>query len=600
MVKAPRRSLRGLVAALLALAVATLVLAAVGAAQPSTGPTTTVPTSGAPTTSATPTTTGLLPTATTTPATTTAAPTTTDTGGGGDCNGHIRIPGTDWCTPIPNSVQSAAGDAVSSFFSDIVDQVLRGFIWIIKYAWQLFVHVDINASSSQGTLQKVNDMTGELQVLACGLGLLIALLQILFQRMMLTGDNAAPEAFGGFVRWALAATLAAPTLLALAGASDALAEWLFTTSANQAGGTTHIVDKLSSALSGRDARLKTEDVISLALALLGLIAYLELTIQLVLQKAWLIYVAAGLPIAGAASVTGGGKAVFWSMVRLGVGVLLFKPIAALLFAVAFWQIGDLNSGSDVVTAVLAMVAPAFCLPVLTRLVGNTAVAYSGAPMLAGTYRRARGIGRMAGAVTGGGRGRAGDGTSGEGESSRRDDKAKTPPSTGNPPSPSTGTGTATGKAGPAPAPSQTGTNTTLTRSTNTAGTTTSTRGGATAGGTTGSASTNGANGSSSRNGAPASSTGSTGSATRSGSGQSGRASVSTSGSRTSGNHPAAPPPTSGSGTGAARSGDRSDPNSGPSRATAEQTPPAPAPTPARTDRARRRTGPRDSSFRRIT
>ncbi|MFE4462288.1 hypothetical protein ACFROC_33465, partial [Nocardia tengchongensis] len=487
MVKTPRRTVGGLIAAFVALAVATLILAAVGAAQPSSEPT-----SGAPTTSATPTTT------TTTPATTTTAPTTTDPNGGGDCNGHIRIPGTDWCTPIPNSVQSATGDAVSSFFSDIVDQVLRGFIWIIKYAWQLFVHVDVNASGSQGTLQKVNDMTGELQVVACGLGLLIALMQILFQRMMLSGDNAAPEAFAGFLRWALAATLAAPALLALSGASDALAEWLFTTSANQAGGTTHIVDQLSSALSGRDARLKTEDVISLALALLGLIAYLELTSQLVLQKAWLIYVAAGLPIAGAASVTGGGKAVFWSMVRLGVGVLLFKPIAALLFAVAFWQIQELNSGSDVVTAVLAMVAPAFCLPVLTRLVGNTAVAYSGAPMLAGTYRRTRSIGRLAGG-SGGGRG-SGGGTSGEGESSRRDDKAKTPPSSGNPPSTGTGTGTGTGKAGPAPAPSQTGTATTSTRSTNAAGTTTSTRGGATGGAATGSSATNGTGSSSGRNG----------------------------------------------------------------------------------------------------
>lgn len=595
MVTAPRRTRRGLIAALIALAVATLVFAAVGAAQPSTEPSTTTPSSSAaPTTSITPTTSGTPPT-TTTSTTTTAAPTTTDSGsGGGDCSGHIRIPGTDWCTPIPNSVTSATGDAISSFFSDIVDQVLRGFIWLIKYAWQVFVHVDIDSTSSQSTLQKVNDMTGELQVVACGLGLLIALMQILFQRMMLSGDNAAPEAFAGFVRWALAATLAAPALLALAGASDALAEWLFTTAANQAGGTTHIVDQLSSALSGRDARLKTEDVISLALALLGLIAYLELTIQLVLQKAWLIYVAAGLPIAGAASVTGGGKAVFWSMVRLSVGVLLFKPIAALLFAVAFWQIRELNSGSDVVTAVLAMVAPAFCLPVLTRLVGNTAVAYSGAPMLAGTYRRTRSIGRAAGSIAGRSAGGRGD-SSAEGESSRRDDKAKPQPTAPTPP-----TGTAgPGKAGPAPAPGHTGTNTsTSARSSNTTGTGTSTRGGATTGGTTTSGTANTTTGSS---GGASSNSGSAAGTSRSGATQSGRATSSTGTARTNGssNSPAAPPPTGGNATNAARSGGRSDPNSGAARASTEHTP-GPTPTPARAERARRRSGPRDSSFRRIT
>ncbi|WP_280301152.1 hypothetical protein [Nocardia abscessus] len=358
-----------------------IVLAAIGAAQPST----------------------LTPSPTTPPTSSQPVPAGPESGGGvhtnpggafegeDSCQGHIRIPGIDVCTPVPDpgeKAKDAVVDASRAFLSDIVDWVLRGYLWITKYVWQLFVDVDVDASGSTSTVQRINDMTGELQVIAAGLGLLVALIQILTHRMMLTGDDAAPEAFAGFLRWALAASLAAPSLLALSAASDALAMWIFTTAAGPEG-PTHVVDALSSALSGRDARLKTEDVIALALCLLGLLGYLELAIQLYLQKAWMIYCAVALPIAGAASVTGAGKAVFSAMLRLGVTVLLFKPIAALLLAVGFWQIRELNSSADVVTAVLVMTAPAFCMPVLANLIGNTSVGFAGTPMLRGIYRTAR-------------------------------------------------------------------------------------------------------------------------------------------------------------------------------------------------------------------
>ncbi|WP_280382119.1 hypothetical protein [Nocardia wallacei] len=216
-----------------------------------------------------------------------------------------------------------------------------------------------------------------------------------------------------------------------------------------------MVDALQSALSGRDARLQTEDVISLALCLLGLIAYLELAIQLFLQKAWLVYMAATLPIAGAASVTGAGKAVFDAMLRLAVTVLLFKPVAALLFAVGFWQIREFNSGADVVTTVLVMAAPAFCMPVLINLIGNTAVAFAGTPMLRGTMRlgrtgsrlTTRGISDFVGGFReGASRGRGDSDESG----TRAEARASAAPTT--PQTPSTSAAAASTKAGAAPAP----------------------------------------------------------------------------------------------------------------------------------------------------
>ena len=462
MVTPPRILRRAVV--VLTLALATLIaLAAIGAAQP---PTTTTPPTTAPPASSTPT--APTPTGTSDP----SAPATPDSSDG-YCKGHIMIPhvpgvpGPGVCTPLPSpstAIKGAITSGASSALSDMVDWVLRGYVWITKYVWQLFININVDASGSTSMVQKMNDMTGELQIVAAGIGLLVALMQILAQRMMLSGDNAAPEAFAGFLRWALAASLAAPALLALSGASDALAHWMFITSAGPEG-PTHVLDQLQTALSGRDAKLKTEDVISLVLCVFGLLSLLELAIQLFLQKAWMVYVAVALPIAGAASVTGAGKAVYNAMLRLGVTVLLFKPIAAMLFSVAFWQIRELTSGGDVVTAVLAMAAPAYAMPVLVNLIGNTSVGVAGGHMLRGTTRRARtrgstaisggrmAVGGLLGAASSFGRGFADGwrGAGGDGGGSRADARATSSPasSTGN-----TATRAQQGsKAATAPAPS---------------------------------------------------------------------------------------------------------------------------------------------------
>ncbi|WP_162958777.1 hypothetical protein [Nocardia yunnanensis] len=359
-------------------------LAGTAAAQP----TTTTP-SAPPTTTTAPATTTPAP-STSAPATTTAPPTTSAPADTGDsCNG-VKVLGA--CVPtLGGMLSSAAGEAAkdtaSSFLSTVVDWVLAGFVWIMKYVIQLFMGTSVDVSGTQSAVQKMSDLTSDLQTIALGLAGLGALIMVLYQRAMLSGDNAAPEAVGGLVRWAIAGAMAAPVLIALSGVSDALATWIFTSAAGPEG-PTRVVDALNSALSGRDAKLKTEDVISLALCILGLLAYLELMIQLVLQKFWIIYAAVALPIAGASSLMPGGKTVFWALTRAAVAALLFKPIAAIAFGVAFMQIRSLESGADVMAAVTLMVAPAFILPLLMQMIG-TNVSYAGTPMLRGTIRNGR-------------------------------------------------------------------------------------------------------------------------------------------------------------------------------------------------------------------
>ncbi|MCZ9330280.1 hypothetical protein [Nocardia farcinica] len=392
---------RALFTALLGLVIGLVVLAAPAAAQPPTTTPTPPPTSTP--SSPTPATTSPNSSSPTTQSEAPTSSTAEDTEG---CTG-TEILGV--CTPFRTPTQMAKDqvtDAARAFGSDLVDYVLSGWTWVTKYVIQLFMSVSVDATGTQDAVQRMTDLTSDLQVIGLGLGLLIAVIAVLYQRAMLSGDNAAPEAFAGLVRWGIAATMAAPTLLALSQVSDALATWIFTSAAGP-DGPTQVVDKLTDALAGRDERLKVEDVIAFALCVLGLLAYIELMIQLVLQKFWIIYAAFALPIAGATSVVSSGKTVFFALLRVAVAALLFKPIAAACFGVAFMQIRSLESGGDVLWAVMLLVAPAFVLPILVQMIG-TNVSYAGTPMLRGTIRNTRaGLSAAGSALGTAGRGAAG-------------------------------------------------------------------------------------------------------------------------------------------------------------------------------------------------
>ncbi|MBF6588477.1 hypothetical protein IU414_27415, partial [Nocardia farcinica] len=394
---------RGFFTALLALTIGLAMLAAPAAAQPPTTTTPTTPPAASPTTTAPTTPPTSSPTAT---APSSSGESATSDGGDDGCGGLEVF---DVCTPLPSpgkAVKEQVTDAARAFGSDLVDYVLSGWTWVTKYVIQLFMSVSVDATGTQDAVQRMTDLTSDLQVIGLGLGLLIAVIAVLYQRAMLSGDNAAPEAFAGLVRWGIAATMAAPTLLALSQVSDALATWIFTSAAGP-DGPTQVVDKLTDALAGRDERLKVEDVIAFALCVLGLLAYIELMIQLVLQKFWIIYAAFALPIAGATSVVSSGKTVFFALLRVAVAALLFKPIAAACFGVAFMQIRSLESGGDVLWAVMLLVAPAFVLPILVQMIG-TNVSYAGTPMLRGTIRNTRaGLSAAGSALGTAGRGAAG-------------------------------------------------------------------------------------------------------------------------------------------------------------------------------------------------
>ncbi|MBB1043129.1 hypothetical protein G6018_01075, partial [Dietzia sp. DQ11-44] len=108
-------------------------------------------------------------------------------------------------------------------------------------------------------------------------------------------------------------------------------------------------------------------LILVVFALLGALAQM---LALVIREGLLVVVVGLLPLAAASFALSTGKQAFKSMIGFVVAALLFKPVATLLYLVAFW----LSSGTEqpsmmeAVSSMLLLAAAGLVLPALMRVV----------------------------------------------------------------------------------------------------------------------------------------------------------------------------------------------------------------------------------------
>src|SRR5699024_7394122 len=108
-------------------------------------------------------------------------------------------------------------------------------------------------------------------------------------------------------------------------------------------------------------------LILVVFALLGALAQM---LALVIREGLLVVVVGLLPLAAASFALSTGKQAFKSMIGLVVAALLFKPVATLLYLVAFWLSSGTGQPSvmEAVSAMLLLAAAGLVLPALMRVV----------------------------------------------------------------------------------------------------------------------------------------------------------------------------------------------------------------------------------------
>ena len=200
--------------------------------------------------------------------------------------------------------------------------------------------------------------------------------------------------------WALgrlvivAGTAAAATALALE-VGDAVATWVLDASNV----------KLDVGLLGGTAISSPGTVIVLALVVI--VAQIVQTVLMLVKNAMVVLLVGFLPLTAGATNTPLGKAGFHKALTWLGAFLLYKPVAAIIYAVSFRMAGDDQSISGLLSGVALMVLAIFALPALMRfLVPVTAAATGGnAGALAGAAvgaTAATGAVMAVGVATGGG------------------------------------------------------------------------------------------------------------------------------------------------------------------------------------------------------
>lgn len=160
----------------------------------------------------------------------------------------------------------------------------------------------------------------------------------------------------------------------------------------------------------------------LAILLLGVsvLVFLLQVILLVVRGALLVVMVAMLPVAAAAAGTQVGKQMLGKYTAWLLGLILYKPAAAVIYAVAFRLAQSDASVLGAVTAIAIFICALFMLPALLRLIvpatsavaagggaGGLVAAGAGAAVATGAIAVSGGTGAAAGGAAGAARGGAG-------------------------------------------------------------------------------------------------------------------------------------------------------------------------------------------------
>ncbi|WP_327116482.1 hypothetical protein OHB12_04720 [Nocardia sp. NBC_01730] len=265
---------------------------------------------------------------------------------------------------------SAASDAASSALDDVVDAMLDGLTRMLRMAmswWTTIPSPQLTSATGEpgAALSSIREYSSGLQVLLLTTGIMFAAARLtLAKRGGVAGE--AQESFLMLARAVFASMSFAAVVTVGTRAGDAFANWvIFDASRGDLDG---VVNRLTAFDERTRSGLGTG--VLLLVGLLGLISTLIQLVMLVVRQALLILVVAVIPLAAAASGTGPGSQAYKKLLSWSLAFVLFKPVGALVYAIAFTVIGhdEQQDPQLVLLGLILLVMSVVVLPALIRLV----------------------------------------------------------------------------------------------------------------------------------------------------------------------------------------------------------------------------------------
>jgi len=303
--------------------------------------------------------------------------------------------------PGVGALCGAAGAAVSAAGGSVLDGIAKDLSKGFAEAAKL--------SLASWTSVGLPDLTGPTEQMHTWLafatvGLAVISLLVAAGRLMLERKSGGAVVAGRTLVTLLSATfLAVPAVMLLGAAGDEFSAWLLGRAAGH-----NLGDRLV-ALAGSMGGLGIG--LELIVAILGTLAALAQLVLMVVRVGLLVVLTGVLPTVAAASGTRTGRESFQKLTAWLLAAVLYKPVAAIIYATAFVLLGD-GTGPQQILAGLAVAGLALvALPGLMRLmVPAVAAATSqggGGAMLAAAAAAPTGARILAGRSSSGGTGAAG-------------------------------------------------------------------------------------------------------------------------------------------------------------------------------------------------
>lgn len=304
--------------------------------------------------------------------------------GGGVAVGVCSIPGVStFCGAVNSGVQAVGGDFIQTAAADAAkaaDSLLKTLAtaWtqvatptVADCSYQGATYTCAPASAaSGGNAGAVAFIQGDLHFITLFVG--IAAIIVAAARMAFT-QRGAPmrESLNGLVRLILVSGAGLAFLSIAARAGDSFSSWVLSSAPGSKSGDLAQATSLFN-LSAGGAAFSGVAFLLLILAILAILATL-IQLFLIIVRAVLLVVMAGMwPLAAAASMTEGGVSMFKKTTGYLLAFLLYKPAAAVVYALAFYLIGNPAAGQDPlvteIEGVTLIVLATLTLPALLKFV----------------------------------------------------------------------------------------------------------------------------------------------------------------------------------------------------------------------------------------
>jgi hypothetical protein len=259
------------------------------------------------------------------------------------------------CDPIGD----AASNAAKSFLETLAEETMAANAQLVKTIATGWLAVPSTEVSSQtGAVAYLRGYTSWI-VAAIAVGALLASAG----KLAIERNGREAGALGRGLAWLVVLTGAGiPAIVLLTEIGDAYSSWIVNKAADgDFGARLTVMGTLGSA-TGLGVMLM------LGIAVLVFMATLAQVLLLIGRSAGLVLLTGLLPVAAAAGISGGGRAMRDRYLSWLLAFILYKPAAATVYAAAFWLIGKGTDLMSVLTGMVAFCMAVVALPALMRLI----------------------------------------------------------------------------------------------------------------------------------------------------------------------------------------------------------------------------------------